>query len=75
MSYGSQVGLFDNSGRLTPKADHYDSIDRYERYNRYNKHLDLSNGSVHKLDLDESSDWIEPPQTHSNKDSGLVRTG
>ncbi|KAK3721659.1 hypothetical protein QZH41_003681 [Actinostola sp. cb2023] len=69
---GSTVALFDHGGRLTPKADPYDSIDRYERYNRYNKSLDLTNGSVHKFGLDESSDWNDPPQTYSNKDSGLL---
>lgn len=70
---GSTAALFDNTGRpLTPKAEHYDSIDRYERYNRYNKHLDLSNGSLHKFGLDESSDWNEPPQIYSTRDSGMV---
>lgn len=74
---GSTAALFDGRGtpiRGTPKPDRYDSVDRYERYNRINRSLDLSDGSLNKFGMDESSDWNDLPRTYSysNKDSGFV---
>jgi hypothetical protein len=71
---GSTTALFNGSVRGPPKPDRYDSIDRYERYNPYNRSLDLTDDSVNKFGLEESSDWNDVPRTYSysNKDSGLV---